>query len=111
MDDSTKSLRVFKFFQSHKEFVREISLPQKGNLLEILNAHKISISQSCGGFASCTTCRILVTKGQDILGPRTEIEQERANERGFQQNERLACQTEILNDQTSVLEITITSTD
>jgi ferredoxin, 2Fe-2S len=107
VDVSTKSLTVLKFNHSEIEFVREIDLPTEGNLLEILNAHKISISQSCGGFATCTTCRILVTKGQSQLGPRTEIELERAQERGFKPNERLACQAEVISDETSNLEIII----
>ncbi|MBY0452282.1 MAG: (2Fe-2S)-binding protein, partial [Bdellovibrionaceae bacterium] len=65
------------------------------NLLDTLNANKVGISQSCGGNGSCTTCAVLVLEGSDSLGPRTEIELERALERGFAPNERLACQTEL----------------
>ncbi|MGZ3690105.1 MAG: 2Fe-2S iron-sulfur cluster-binding protein [Pseudobdellovibrio sp.] len=66
------------------------------NLLDTLNANNISISQSCGGFATCTTCRVFVLNGLENCGPRTDIENERAEERGFLINERLACQLEIL---------------
>lgn len=65
------------------------------NLLDTLNANKVGISQSCGGNGSCTTCAVLVLEGADSVGPRTEIELERALERGFLNNERLACQTEL----------------
>jgi ferredoxin len=68
------------------------------NLLNILNANNLSISQSCGANATCTTCRVLVVKGIENCGPRTEIESERAEERGFAANERLACQTQVLGD-------------
>ncbi len=65
------------------------------NLLDTLNANKVGISQSCGGNGSCTTCAVLVLEGSDSVGPLTDIEIERALERGFSKNERLACQTEL----------------
>lgn len=68
------------------------------NLLDTLNANKVGISQSCGGNGSCTTCAVLVLEGAETLGPRTEIELERALERGFADHERLACQTELCGD-------------
>jgi ferredoxin, 2Fe-2S len=65
------------------------------NLLDTLNANKVGISQSCGGNGSCTTCAVLVLEGADSVGPRSEIELERALERGFAPNERLACQIQL----------------
>ncbi|MEQ1723126.1 MAG: 2Fe-2S iron-sulfur cluster-binding protein [Pseudobdellovibrio sp.] len=63
------------------------------NLLDTLNANKVSISQSCDGNGSCTTCLVYILKGLESCSPRTEIEMERALERNFAANERLACQT------------------
>ncbi|AZZ38393.1 hypothetical protein CIK05_15610 [Bdellovibrio sp. qaytius] len=80
-------------------------MKQTQNLLEFLNAHNVGISQSCGGFATCTTCRIIVTKGADSLPPRQELEAERALERNFSANERLACQVEIPSDAATDIEI------
>ena len=68
------------------------------NLLDTLNANKVGISQSCGGNGSCTTCAVLVLSGVTNCGPRTDLELERATERGFAANERLACQTVINGD-------------
>ena len=68
------------------------------NLLDTLNANKVSISQSCGGNGTCTTCRVFVLEGLQHCSPRTELEAERAEERGFEKHERLSCQTEILGD-------------
>ena len=70
------------------------------NLLDILNANKISINQACGANGSCTTCRIIVLEGLENLTTRTEIELERANERQFSDNERLACQVNLLESVT-----------
>jgi ferredoxin len=41
---------------------------------------------------------VLILKGLANCGPRTEIESERAEERDFYENERLACQTQVLGD-------------
>lgn len=94
MSVSTKTLHINGFF-SPLEFSRG------ENLLDTLNANKVSISQSCGGNGSCTTCRVFVLKGLQNCSPRTEIESERALERGFSNNERLACQT-CMNDDVEI---------
>lgn len=86
MSVSTKTLQISGLF-SPLEFNRG------ENLLDTLNANKVSISQSCDGNGSCTTCRVFILKGLENCTPRTEIETERAVERGFENNERLACQT------------------
>jgi ferredoxin len=65
------------------------------NLLDTLNASKVSISQSCGANGTCTTCRVFVLEGLQNCSPREALEQERADERNFQENERLSCQTQL----------------
>lgn len=104
---STKTLTVLKYNDAKLEFVSEIKFKQTENLLDLLNAHKIGISQSCGGFASCTTCRIFVTKGLQYIKPREELEAERAQERNFTPQERLACQIELPVEAATDFEIII----
>lgn len=104
---STKTLTVLKYNDAKLGSVAEIELKQTENLLDLLNANKIGISQSCGGFASCTTCRIIVTKGLETLKSREELETERATERNFADNERLACQVEIPEAPATDIEIII----
>ena len=70
------------------------------NLLDILNANKISINQSCGANGSCTTCRIITHSEKKCFSERTETEAERALERRFLNTERLACQTNLLDSAT-----------
>lgn len=60
------------------------------SVLDVALSNKIDIGHTCEGMGSCTTCRVIVIEGD--AGPRTDIEQERADERGFAENERLACQ-------------------
>lgn len=86
---STKTLQI-------KNISAQFEFKAGENLLDLLNANKVSIGQSCGGFGSCTTCRVVVTSGLQACASRTEIEKERADERGFAENERLACQVELI---------------
>ena len=76
----------------------EIECNDGDNLLATLNANKVSISQSCGGNATCTTCLVSVVSGIENLSAREGIEAEHAWERGFNLNERLACQTDVFGD-------------
>lgn len=94
MRDSIKTLQIKGLFSP-------IEFEEGDNLLATLNANKVSISQSCDGSGSCTTCRVLVLSGLSNCSERTEIESERAVERGFADNERLACQT-FLNDNVEI---------
>lgn len=91
MSVTTKTLQIRNLFSA-------LNFKSGANLLRTLNANKVSISQSCDGNGTCTTCRVFVLKGVDSCSPRTELELERANERNFVNNERLACQTFISED-------------
>lgn len=66
-------------------------------ILEALTTNKVRIDHSCGGMGSCGTCRVHIVSGAEGLANRTEIEQEMAQDRGFTGQERLACQTVLLN--------------
>ena len=63
------------------------------SLLNSLLRQKIPLDHSCGGFGTCGTCRVFVLKGAEGLEPRNEVEIEMAADRGFRDDERLACQT------------------
>ncbi|PSB24215.1 adenylate/guanylate cyclase domain-containing protein [Stenomitos frigidus ULC18] len=49
----------------------------------------------CGGNARCSTCRVMVTEGQEHCGTQTIAEQEMARRLGFPDSVRLACQTKL----------------
>ena len=67
-------------------------------LLGLLLANKLEVPHSCGGMGTCGTCRILVRSDVRGLALRNEIEAEMAEDRGFAEDERLACQLEIIGD-------------
>ncbi len=97
MKDSTKTLTVH--FQDEIDS-KEYQFQAGVNLLEFLNAQKVGINQSCGGFGTCTTCRVLVNQTDLPIHDMNEIENERSAERNFETNERLACQIEIVDNLT-----------
>lgn len=62
------------------------------SVLEVALRYGIGLNHSCGGMGSCTTCRVYIEEGLELLPERTELELERAEERFFDENERLSCQ-------------------
>jgi ferredoxin, 2Fe-2S len=89
-----------KEHQAHLGFVtflpdRKVGLGErelKRTLLDLAVKNKIPINHSCGGGGSCGTCRVRVVQGLDRVELRGEVEQAMANDRGFKEEERLACQ-------------------
>ena len=83
--------------------VRYLVLPERKiveashgqTILDSLLKAKIPINHTCGGFGTCGTCRVKVTKGIEKLPTRNDIENEIAQDRGFVSEERLACQNEV----------------
>lgn len=67
------------------------------SLLEIALEARLPIEHSCGGFGTCGTCRVLIEAGADDLTEREEIESEMAADRKFTDDERLACQTNLIH--------------
>lgn len=70
----------------------DISLKDETSTLELLLKNDIEIDHSCGGMGSCGTCRVLVKSNLQDLPERNEVEQERASDLSFDENERLTCQ-------------------
>ena len=62
-------------------------------ILDLAIYHELSLNHSCGGMGTCGTCRVVIESETLGLPARNEIEDEMAKERGFQPEERLACQT------------------
>ncbi len=70
-------------------------------ILDVAIQNDIPLQHACGGFCACTTCRVIVTSGQERLSPMEEMEQDRLDEvGGSKPNERLGCQTKIMGDVT-----------
>ena len=75
----------------------EMSVSFEGdeNLLAAMTEAGVGIPHLCGGRARCSTCRVRVMDGADMLGDRTAAEQKMADKLDFTDDIRLACQTEV----------------
>lgn len=71
---------------------RIVKASQGSTILEALLAAGIEVDASCEGMGTCGTCRFFVEKGLEKIGPRNDLESEFAQDRQFQENERLTCQ-------------------
>ncbi|TMV09866.1 adenylate/guanylate cyclase domain-containing protein [Ruegeria sediminis] len=61
-------------------------------LLEMSRANRIPHTALCGGKGRCTTCRVIVEEGADLLHPPGEIEARSLAAVGAEPGTRLACQ-------------------
>lgn len=66
-------------------------------LLHILLEHT-DWMHACGGKGRCTTCKVVIKKGEEHFDSITEAEQKFINLNKLQSNERLACQVTISDD-------------
>ena len=73
-------------------------------LLDLARRAGAPLGNSCGGIGICARCRIRIIAGADHLSPPTMIELRVSSERGFNPDERLACQAIVFGD----VEITTT---
>jgi 2Fe-2S ferredoxin len=79
------------FKKDFEEFVVDCK-DEAPSILELAIRSKIDLPHSCGGNATCGTCRVFVENNVDKLPPREGVELEMAEDRGFAANERLSCQ-------------------
>ncbi len=63
--------------------------------LAIFQSHSIDWRFECGAKGRCTTCKMIVLKGEDNLSPMTVAEQNFRNQGALLLHERLACQTKV----------------
>ncbi|MCL6283346.1 adenylate/guanylate cyclase domain-containing protein [Ruegeria sp. 2012CJ41-6] len=61
-------------------------------LLEMSKANNIPHTALCGGKGRCTTCRVVIEDGADLLHPPSEAEERSLRAVGATPNTRLACQ-------------------
>ncbi len=65
----------------------------------------------CGGKAKCSTCRVLVMKGEEWLSPPIQKESFLKNQMHFPPNVRLACQTRVVGGPVKLRRIIQDETD
>lgn len=67
--------------------------PTEKSVLELALENGVEINHSCGGNGTCTTCRVFIECESGELPVRGDLELDAVEGRGFNENERLACQT------------------
>ena len=96
---STKTLTVTRIFHASDSISQHVvQVKNVETVLEALNANKISIPQACGGNGTCLTCRFVCASHMSHFSEKTDIESQLTSDRGFKENERLSCQTYLLDD-------------
>ncbi|MFT7620279.1 MAG: adenylate cyclase [Planctomycetota bacterium] len=75
-----------------------VNADEGSTILQVSLANEIPHLHECGGRARCSTCRVLVTHGDDSLALRNEAEESLAKAKGLPNNVRLACQTALSKD-------------
>jgi adenylate cyclase len=70
----------------------EIISPRGPTLLEMSRANGVPHTSLCGGRGRCTTCRVVIEDGLDLLQPPSEAEARALKAVNAPANTRLACQ-------------------
>jgi adenylate cyclase len=70
----------------------EVASPKGPTLLEISRANGVPHTALCGGRGRCTTCRVIIEEGADLLHPPSEAESRSLLAVNAPPNARLACQ-------------------
>ena len=78
----------------------EISAPRGLTLLEMSRLRGVPHASLCGGRGRCTTCRVIVEEGADLLHPPSEAEARSLKAAGADGTMRLACQIRPQSDTT-----------
>jgi 2Fe-2S ferredoxin len=72
-----------------------------GSLLDIALAHDIALEHNCGGSCACTTCHVIVRKGEANLSELEIDEEDRLDlAEGLTIHSRLGCQAVVRGDVT-----------
>jgi 2Fe-2S ferredoxin len=70
-----------------------------GSLLDIALAHDIHLEHNCGGSCACTTCHVIVRKGEENLSEMEIDEEDRLDmAEGLTIRSRLGCQAVVRGD-------------
>lgn len=74
------------------------------NILEVALDNHIELDHACGGVCACSTCHVYVEKGEDALTEAEDNENDQLdNAPSLKLNSRLACQSEITDDDAEIV--------
>lgn len=73
-------------------------VPEKESVLDAAKRLGVDLAHECGGFASCSTCRVVVEEGHENLTGIEFEEEDMMDLAALLPPHRLACQARILGD-------------
>ena len=79
-------------------FDKEINTSTNKNIFAAIQENNIDWMHACGTKGRCTTCKFTVVNGNDNISSKNEVEEKFTQENKLSNNERLACQCNILDD-------------
>lgn len=85
----------------HVTFVplgREAAAKDDETLLDVARRAGAPLGASCGGTGICARCKVRVVSGAENLSPPTSIESRIGGQRGFAEDERMACQAIVMGE-------------
>ena len=69
------------------------------SLLDLAFENDIIIEHNCGGLCACTSCKIVIKEGMNLIEKKTEEETRLLSDAGFAREEyRLSCCCKITSD-------------
>ncbi len=72
---------------------------RRGSILDVALHFGIPLEHACGGHCACTTCHVIVRRGDNQLSPMEDEEADRLEQAaGLTLHSRLACQSVVLGD-------------
>lgn len=76
----------------------EFSADTKKSVLQNILDEQLDWLHSCGGKGKCTTCKMIVKEGAELLTPKGSVEKNFFELEKLKENERLACQCSLKNN-------------
>jgi len=71
-------------------------------VIELIHENGIDWMHACGKKGGCTTCKMHILGGQEYLSPETPQELHFRDLKRLLSNERLACQTQLLQGELTI---------
>ena len=88
---------TFKFEQKSLETITIDNLEPNQSILEVALKNDIELHHNCGGVCACSTCRIYLEKGEDLVEEISDKEEDFIDRaRNPKLSSRLSCQCVLL---------------
>ena len=76
------------------------------SILDVALAHGVDLQHNCGGVCACSTCHVIVKKGEEALPEMEDDEADQLDEaEGLTLASRLGCQAKILTEADLLVEV------